>query len=87
MTGEDFNRSVLDTIDFLPYIEKYRGRDIWEMITELERKYNDTPLTNNIWLEGCLFNWLNESEVIDYLTERYSRDQFEWHEVSKYVID
>lgn len=87
MTGEDFNRSVLDTIDFLPYIEKYRGRDIWEMITELERKYNNTPLTNNIWLEGCLFNWLNESEVIDYLTERYSRDQFGWHEVFKYVID
>ena len=87
MTGEDFNRSVLDTIDFLPYIEKYRGCDIWEMITELERKYNNTPLTNNIWLKGCLFNWLNESEVIDYLTERYSRDQFGWHEVSKFVID
>jgi len=83
--GELENYNVLDQIDFEPYIEKYRGKEIYELMDILEDDFNNTPLvTNNEYLEGCLFNWINEVELIDYLESRYST--FRIRESIKYYI-
>lgn len=78
MIGEDWNKEYLNPIDFLPYIEKFKGHDIEEMISAIEDDYNGTPLTDNELLEGCIFNWLNTEELIDYLTERYGEEKFKY---------
>lgn len=76
---------TLDKIDFLPYIEKYKGKEFWEMKTAVEDDYDYTELTNNDVLEGCTFNWYSEDEIIDYLQNRYP-DKFRVIEICYYQI-
>lgn len=64
-------KEALDKIDFLPYIEKYKGKKLWDLISAVEDDYDNTELTNNDVLEGCTFNWYSEDEIIDYLEKRY----------------
>lgn len=64
-------KETLDKIDFLPYIEKYKGKKFWDLVSAVEDDYDNTELSNNEVLEGCIFNWYAEDEIIDYLHKRY----------------
>ena len=64
-------KEALDKIDFLPYIEKYKGKRFWDLVSAVEDDYDNTELSNNEVLEGCIFNWYAEDEIIDYLQKRY----------------
>ena len=64
-------KETLDKIDFLPYIEKYKGKKFWDLVSAVEDDYDNTELSNNEVLEGCIFNWYAEDEIIDYLQKRY----------------
>ena len=83
--AEKVQKEALDKIDFLPYIEKYKGKKLWDLISAVEDDYDNTELTNNEVLEGCTFNWFDESEIIDYLEKRYP-GKFMAQEVSYNVI-
>lgn len=78
-------KETLDKIDFLPYIKKFKGKDFYLLVTAVEDDYNGTALTKNEFLEGFIFNWYSESELLDYLTERYPKE-FKYQEVTQYVI-
>ena len=70
----EVQKGALDKIDFLPYIEKYKGKKFWDLVSAVEDDYNNTELTNNDVLEGWIFNWFCEDEIIDYLEKRYPNE-------------
>ena len=65
------NIKILDQIDFTPFIEANRKKKLSELVAQVQETYDDTPLTNNEITEGCVFNWLTEEEIVDYLEKRY----------------
>lgn len=84
--GELENYKVLEQIDFLPYIEKCKRKEVYELMDIMEDDFNNTPLVqDNKYLEGTLFNWINEIELIDYLSQRYSK-QFNYVEQIRHII-
>ena len=66
------NVKVLDGIDFSPYL-KYieKGKSVWTFLNIIEDDFDHTELVNNDILEGYIFNWLSESEIIEYFEKRY----------------
>lgn len=69
------NIKVLDTIDFSPffkYIEK--GQSVWNFLNAIEDKFDYTQLVNNDICEGYIFNWLSESEIVEYFEKRYPNE-------------
>ena len=60
---------VFDTIDFEPYLRLCKTLD--EFRDALERAYDNTPITNNDFMEGCIWNVHNDYEIVDYLKKRY----------------
>ena len=84
--GELENYIILEQIDFLPYIEKCKRKEVYELMDMMEDDFNNTPLVqDNKYLEGTLFNWINEVELIDYLTQRYP-NQFNYIEQIRHII-
>ena len=79
-----FTYRTLDAIDLIPYIKSSYSSE--ELMEKLRRKYNNSPLTNNNYMEGYLFNVINEVEFIEYLEKRYP-DKFHTTEVISYIID
>ena len=80
------NIKILDSIDFSPYFDYIeRGKSVWSFFDEIEKKFDNTELTNNDILEGCIFNWLGESELIEYFEKRYP-DIFKVVEVYSYIF-
>jgi len=66
---EETNYKFLDdNVDFLPYIEKYKGKKFIDMMIAIENEWSDKDIVqNNPVLEGFLFNWIGEGDLIDYL--------------------
>lgn len=66
---EEYNYKFLDdNIDFLPYIEKYKGKKFIDMMIEIENEWSLKDIVkNDPVLEGFLFNWIGEGDLIDYL--------------------
>ena len=84
--GEFENYKVLEQIDFIPYIEKCKRKEVYELMDMMEDDFNDTPLVqDNKYLEGTLFNWINEIELIDYLMQRYP-NKFNYVEQTQRII-
>ena len=80
------NIKILDSIDFSPYFDHIEhGKSVWPFFEEIEKKFDNTELTNNDILEGCIFNWLSESELIEYFEKRYP-DVFRVVEVYQYIF-
>ena len=79
---EETNYKFLDdNVDFLPYIEKYKGKKFIDMMIEIEKEWSDKDIVqNNPVLEGYLFNWIGEGDLIDYLKKRYPKE-FNYMEV------
>ncbi len=66
------NIKILDSVDFSPYLEYIeKGKNVWTLIRIIENDFNNTELVNNDILDGCIFNWLSESEIIEYFEKRY----------------
>ena len=84
---EETNYKFLDNnVDFLPYIEKYKGKKFIDMMIEIEKEWSDKDIVqNNPVFEGYLFNWIGEGDLIDYLKKRYPKN-FNYIEVeTKYI--
>ena len=79
-------RHALDQIDFLPYIQKFNGEDVWELREAVSNDYDNSPMTENSTLEGDVFNYFSLVELIDYLENRYPNN-FRVTEVHKYIIN
>jgi predicted HTH transcriptional regulator len=79
------NYKTLDKIDFLPYIDKFKGQDIHKMVDAINNDYNHTEITDNEWCEGYIFNWISVYELIDYIKKRYN-DKFNIKEEIKNII-
>ena len=80
------NAKILDSIDFSPYF-KYikKGENVNEFFKAIENDFDNTELTDNNILEGYIFNWLDEFELIEYFENRYPNN-FRAVEVSKYIF-
>ena len=77
-TEEKYNYQFLDKIDFLPYIEKFKGKKFIDMMMTIEDEWdNKVIVQNDVILEGFLFNYINDAEFADYLKERY-KDKFDY---------
>lgn len=73
------NLKMLDSIDFLKFIGKEPMR-VSDLKSKIENYYLGTDFVNNDVMEGWVFNWINTSELCDYLQERYP--DFRWYEVT-----
>jgi hypothetical protein len=85
---EEANYKFLDdNVDFLPYIEKYKGKKFIDMIIEIETEWADKDIVqNHPALEGILFNWIGEEELANYLRNRYPKE-FDYVEVTtRYIL-
>lgn len=84
---EETNYKFLDNnVDFLPYIEKYKGKKFIDMMIEIEKEWSDKDIVkNNPVLEGCLFNWIGEGDLIDYLKKRYQKKFNYMEAVTTYI--
>ena len=82
---EEYSYQFLDKIDFLPYIEKFKGKKFTDMMNEIEDEWDSKDIVqNDNVLEGFLFNYITENEFADYLKNRY--DNFGYYEVvTKYI--
>ena len=65
--------SYLDQIDIEKYMKNCKSSKVGDLISAIERDYDDTDFTNNNFLEGCIFNRCNEEEFIEYLEKRYGK--------------
>ena len=80
------NIKILDSIDFSPYFVHIKpGGDCHAFFNTIELCFDNTELTDNDILEGYIFNWLDESELIEYFENRYPNN-FRAVEVSKYIF-
>jgi hypothetical protein len=85
---EEANYKFLDdNVDFLPYIEKYKGKKFIDMIIEIETEWADKDIVqNHPALEGILFNWIGEEELANYLRNRYPKE-FDYIEITtRYIL-
>lgn len=87
LESEEYNYKFLDdNVDFLPYIEKYKGKNFTDMMIEIEIEWSSKNIVqNNSVLEGFLFNWIGEGELVDYLKNRYPKE-FNYIEVTTRYI-
>ena len=61
----------LDKIDIEGYMNNCKTQKVSELISAIERDYDNTDFTNNDFLQGCIFNRCSEEEFIEYLGKRY----------------
>ena len=82
--GEIENYKILDSIDFIEWIDAFKGKEVYQMMEAMEDAYGKTCIDNE-YLEGFLFNYIGESELIEYLENRY-KNSFKVRESTKYYI-
>ena len=63
----------LNQIGIEKYMKNCKSSKVGDLISAIERDYDDTEFTNNDFLEGCIFNRCNEEEFIEYLEKRYGK--------------
>ena len=67
--GLEINQRFLDRIDFTPYFESCASVSevCQELINHNPFPIHDMPLE----LQGCMFNFMDEYQIIQYLQKRY----------------
>lgn len=68
--GKRRNEEFLDTLDLKKYVEKSIYVD--EIISVIEEDYDDSDILPSDF-EGCVFNWMDQYEVAEYLALRYGK--------------
>ena len=77
MSIEEYDKEMaeqfkyLDQIDIEKYMKNCTTKKVGELISAIERDYDNTEFTDNKFLQGCIFNCCNEEEFIEYLKKRY----------------
>lgn len=62
--------AILDQINILPYINKYPI--LSDLMYQLGKDFNNTPITQNDLMEGYLLNCLDEYDMMLYIADRYN---------------
>lgn len=75
----NFNLRFLDTIDFTPYLKTCD--DVQELIERVENAFPPQAIPEE--LQGFVFDCMDESEVAEYLAERYKDN---WYFVEEVVV-
>lgn len=76
-------KKIFDSIDFVYYIENSRTLD--DLRNTLEEQFNFTPTTDNPYMQGFLLNVVSDSELMDYIEERY-KGKYKFQEYTTYDI-
>jgi hypothetical protein len=77
------NKEFLDTIDFIPFLKEFGL--LSDMMTAVEKKYQNVDGLLPPELEGLIFNYFSEEGFKDYLSNRYSNLYL--YPVEDYLID
>ena len=64
---------ILDTYDFIPYLELYDDIDDLMYNFEYECEIDALPPE----FQNCVFNFISREEFVDYLRERYPNYHFD----------
>lgn len=64
----ELNKKYLDTLDLSSYISQ--SNDVLTIIDLIEKDYDDSD-DLPVELEGCIFNYLGNEDVVYYLADRY----------------
>lgn len=80
--GKKHNEEFLDTLDLKKYVEKSIYVD--EIISAIEEDYEDSDVLPDD-LGGCIFCWMDQYEVAEYLAARYGKT-FHEEETVRYVL-
>ena len=75
---------IYDNIDFVPYFKECGT--LSELRERLEADYDNTQLTNNEVMKGCIFNVMSDARLLQYLNKRYG-DKFTAGEFTDYWIN
>jgi len=73
LTGKEVDNAIcnvfgyLDTINLMPYITQYKGKDIRDLMSKLELEF---PYTDKY--SETLFDAIAQEEFMDYLNEKYN---------------
>ena len=82
MTYWDYDEDVRNNIEFLNTIDftRYLANNyiIEQVIDDVEYDYDKSNLPS--WLDGNVFNYLTEEEVVEYLKQRYNIPV--WHHIT-----
>lgn len=78
----EINTEVLNEIDFIPYLKKYRN--LLELMTAIELKYDSINLPPE--LEGEIFNYFSADDFMSYLLKRYP-SKLHFNTFVNYLID
>lgn len=87
MEGYDYKTMMekqyayLDKIDMEKYLRNCSSDDVSDLMSNIEKDYNNTELTNNDFLKGFIFNVCDEYEFIEYLRKRYG-ERFHSYDVT-----
>lgn len=80
--AERRNEEFLDTLDLKKYVEKSIYVD--EIISSIEEDYDDSDVLPKEF-GGCVFNWMDQYEVAEYLAAKYGKT-FREEEIIRYVL-
>ena len=65
---EELNKKYLDSLDLSSYLSQ--SNDALTIIDLIEKDYDDSD-DLPVELEGCIFNFLGNEDVVYYLADRY----------------
>lgn len=90
MKGEkelQMTKDFLDTINIKLLLEKNHGVRVSKIMNIIENMTKEDwyILGNASVFEGSVFNWMNEYDFMEYVTNRYN-SQYLFDEVSYFVI-
>lgn len=80
--GFQINTEILNRIDFVPFLKKYRN--LLELMAAVEIKYDSIELPPE--LEGEIFNYYSADDFISYLLKRYP-SKLRFNTYVNYLID
>lgn len=87
MCSEKENMEVLDKLDLLPFISRDDTindvRDKIQTAAELHRMFDDIIDLDCDLLQGSIFNWLNDYDLMNYFEQRYGT---EFQEVTEFYV-
>ena len=68
------NWEFIDTIDLIPYIEKYD--DMYDLMEAVNNAYSEQAKDNSS-MEGNVFNWITPDELAKYIYNKYNIKYYE----------
>ncbi len=82
MTKVEYDESLagpynyLNSLDLMPYIVKFKGKDVWDLMEELNKIF---PYQDKF--SETLLDCISRIEFVDYLNKRYNL------KIQEYVVE